>query len=50
MFVLEKKEQYKILTAHAKKYCKLSAFQRICESSRPRERGLSVIAADNKYH
>lgn len=27
-FVLEKKDQYKLLSAHAEKYCKLSAFQK----------------------
>lgn len=28
VFVLEKKDQYKLLSARAKKYCKLSAFQK----------------------
>lgn len=28
LFILEKDDQYKVLTSHAKKNCKLSAFQK----------------------
>lgn len=51
MFILGKKKQYKVyFLAHVKKYGKLSAFQKICESTRPRKRGLLMIAADDKYN
>lgn len=47
VYFRKKKDQYKVyFLAHAKKYCKLSAFQKICENTRPRKRDLLMIAAD----